>query len=246
MIEQEIPRLAGRIVEHQKELQGLSSEDAQWVMQHTAEALALFVIAISNRGKKTALSILRLISAGKKILIPPTSGKEQLATATDVFTAGIDSNFKILHCDDNERETPETQVAVYEMLQAGDYTKIFRSFPQSYDEICLTRSQIKRFVQANRSWIRNQDYNVLFLFKEKDEFFVACVNLDREDKLHVQMSPFSENYVWRGGGRDRVVVPEGGQTLAMEKKEKRVSTLAMDKRELTRMAQKRFDNKERP
>ena len=43
--EQQIPKLTGQLVEHQKAFASLSSEDAQWVIANTVAAIGLFVTA---------------------------------------------------------------------------------------------------------------------------------------------------------------------------------------------------------
>jgi len=49
MTEQQIPKLAAVIVEHQSGLATLPTEDAQWAIQHGKETVALLVRAIQNR-----------------------------------------------------------------------------------------------------------------------------------------------------------------------------------------------------
>ncbi|MDB5187939.1 MAG: hypothetical protein JWO50_459 [Candidatus Kaiserbacteria bacterium] len=50
MTEQQIPQLAGALVTHQRHFGALSTHDAQWAIQNTATAIALWVNAIRNRG----------------------------------------------------------------------------------------------------------------------------------------------------------------------------------------------------
>ncbi|TSC84483.1 MAG: hypothetical protein G01um101417_148, partial [Parcubacteria group bacterium Gr01-1014_17] len=47
--EQQIPKLAGLLVEHQSCFSALSTEDAQWVIADTKNAIAIFVDAVKNR-----------------------------------------------------------------------------------------------------------------------------------------------------------------------------------------------------
>lgn len=49
--EQQIPVIAARLVEHQKQFLGLPTDDAQWLMNHTKEAITLCIEAIKNRSK---------------------------------------------------------------------------------------------------------------------------------------------------------------------------------------------------
>lgn len=46
--EQQIPKLVAALVEHQRYFQTLSTDNAQWVIQHTADAIRLFIDAVEN------------------------------------------------------------------------------------------------------------------------------------------------------------------------------------------------------
>ncbi|HMP67524.1 MAG TPA: hypothetical protein PKA60_02135 [Candidatus Paceibacterota bacterium] len=48
---QQIPKLAGTIVEHQEAFENFSVEDAQWVIRNTKVAISLWVEAVENRVK---------------------------------------------------------------------------------------------------------------------------------------------------------------------------------------------------
>ncbi len=52
MTEQQMAKLAGALVEHQKHFASLSGKDAQWAIQNTQAAIALCVEAISGRKKE--------------------------------------------------------------------------------------------------------------------------------------------------------------------------------------------------
>ena len=51
MTKQQIPVLAARLVEFQEEFSRMFSEDGQWAIQNTAEAIFLFIDAVANRKK---------------------------------------------------------------------------------------------------------------------------------------------------------------------------------------------------
>jgi len=61
--EQQIPVIAARVVEYQKEFSSLPTEDSQWFINHTKEAIALCVSAITNRVKETVQAAVTLLSA---------------------------------------------------------------------------------------------------------------------------------------------------------------------------------------
>ncbi|MDP1884254.1 MAG: hypothetical protein Q8L10_02700 [Candidatus Moranbacteria bacterium] len=51
----QISTLFGRLVEHQSELDSLNTEDAQWVIQHPKEAIALFSNAVEMRNEQLVI-----------------------------------------------------------------------------------------------------------------------------------------------------------------------------------------------
>lgn len=155
-------------------------------------------------------SILRLISGGKRITIRPTSGQRTIAQATDIFTWGIDSDFKNWGLDVRGEAKPETPVLVYEMVEDGDFETIFDSLGRRED-LCLTQEQIIAFAEDHKDWLRKEGYATFFLFKENRKFFVAIVNLASGERPRALAHRFSSAFVWDGGNRLRVVVP---QTLA--------------------------------
>ena len=55
MSEQQISKLAGSLVEHQRYFSEMPTEDRQWTIQHTKDAIALFVEVVKNRERATAL-----------------------------------------------------------------------------------------------------------------------------------------------------------------------------------------------
>lgn len=61
--EQQIPKLAGLLVEHQSGFAALSTEDAQWVIAETKEAIALFCEAVKNRANALANKLLEYVTS---------------------------------------------------------------------------------------------------------------------------------------------------------------------------------------
>lgn len=155
--------------------------------------------------------ILRLISGGKQITIRATRGKRSIAQASDVFTWGIDPDFKYWGLDVLGEAKPETPVLVYEMVEHGDFETIFGSFGRELDDLCLTQEQIIAFVEDHEDWLRKEGYATFFLFKENGKFFVASVSLYGDGEPYAIVNRFSVDNVWYGGDRRRIVVP---QTLA--------------------------------
>ncbi len=69
MTEQQIPKLAGALVEHQNAFSILSVEDGQWVIQNTVAAIGLFAEAVRNRPEaaQQKSGLMRLLVPGVNI-----------------------------------------------------------------------------------------------------------------------------------------------------------------------------------
>lgn len=61
--EQQIPKLAGSLVEHQGGFSALSTEDTQFVIAETKKAIALFVEAVQNRAKDRTNKLLEFVTS---------------------------------------------------------------------------------------------------------------------------------------------------------------------------------------
>lgn len=152
-------------------------------------------------------SHLKCISLGNGLSIDPTDGKETIAQAGEVFPYYIDPDFKNWGLDVTSVATKETKVEVFEMIKDGDFRQLFGSFGENPDRLCLTQSQIKQFCKKHESWLRIDGYGTFFLFKIKEEYFVACVGRG-SGGWRVGVCRFSDDGVWGAEGRRRIVVPQ--------------------------------------
>jgi len=153
---------------------------------------------------------LKLISADKQVKISATQGTETLASADDIFSS-IDPNFKNWGCDEAEQPTEETDVEVYEQIEDADYRTIFGSLDQNLDRLCLTTPQIKSFVMNNaKDYMLEVEGWTYFrsLFKAGDEFFIADVRVNADDKRDVRIRHFSYDGICHAEHRHRIVVPQ--------------------------------------
>ena len=173
----------------------------------SATVLTALTTVIAELAEDT-IGCLKLISGERTIVISATSGLETLANAQDVFTGGIDPNFKKWGCDVLDKPTAEQPVKVYEMVVDGNFRKIFSGFGENLDRLCLTQHQIKAFARDHRDELRvNQNAN-LSLFKVGTEFFVSNVRMLFCGDLKDDAYQFSDTYVWDAEYRHRVVVPQ--------------------------------------
>lgn len=151
---------------------------------------------------------LKLISGAETLELDPTDGKQTIASASKVFTWGIDSDFKNWGCDVKAKLTVATKVQVHEMIKNGTFAQIFGGLSDNLDELCLTQAQIIQFVQKHKKWLRTEGYATFFLFKVGDEFFVADVCVVSGDSLDARVVRVSRVSVWAADRRRRVVVPQ--------------------------------------
>ena len=153
-------------------------------------------------------SIVKLISGVETLTLGPTDGKETIANAGDVFTWGIDGDFKNWGCNVKSAPTKEQAVQVHELIKHGTFEKIFGGMSDDLDSLCLTQPQIIQFVKKHKKWLRTDGYGTFFLFKVGDEFFVAGVDPDSGGGPHASVDRLSDDYVWNAAYRHRFVVPQ--------------------------------------
>lgn len=157
---------------------------------------------------ENVMGIVRLISAAETLELDPTGGEETLASSSDTFTAGV-YHYDCSEADTNVPSAPTgmQKVAVYEMIQNGDFAKIFGSFDTELDKLALAQSQIKQFCIKHRKWLCSGGYATFFLFKVDGQFFVAYVFVRDDGRLRVNVDR-SSDCVWYGEFRHRIVVPQ--------------------------------------
>jgi len=92
---QQIPVLANRLSEFQKEFLEMTQDDTQWAIQNTKEAIRLSVQAIANRPKTTVQTAAAILSdvVCTSSVIPATITKKFVVQ--DNFKADISENAKV-------------------------------------------------------------------------------------------------------------------------------------------------------
>ena len=149
---------------------------------------------------------LQLISSNESLILDAVDGTETLAKAKDIF-AYIDSNFRGWGIDEKGPATKEMAVDVHELVKDATFSQMFGGLNADTNRLCLTQHQIKNFVKKHRGWLRTEGYATFFLFKSKDNFFVAYVYFHSDDSLFVRVYRFEHSRVWDAEYRPRVVVP---------------------------------------
>ena len=93
MSEQQISKLAGVLVEHQRHFGEMSTKDRQWVIQNTEVAIGLFAKAVKNRDlvKEQKINNKFLSPHGLFTVSPPTepfNPHKFFKTSTDLWVSG--------------------------------------------------------------------------------------------------------------------------------------------------------------
>lgn len=169
-------------------------------------------IAIKTVVKTTIIELAENVVDRLKRLYPnstielgATNGKETIAEATDVFTAGIYYAKK----RGPSKVMPKTAVNVYEMIKDETCSQVFGGFGENLKRLCWTESQIVALCRDHRDLLRKDGYGTFFLFSGKNcEFLVARVYVCVGGQLHVYVHPLDNDRVWYAESRHRIMVPQ--------------------------------------
>jgi hypothetical protein len=151
---------------------------------------------------------LKRLFTDETIVLDPTDGTKTIAQAKEVFTGYLSLDFINWGLDMPGQPTPAAEVFVCEMVRDGTFRQIFGSLNCPFDQLCLTQHQIRGFVVKHRDKLREDGYGTFFLFKVRDEFFVADVRMDSGGRLYADVYRFSDGIVWSAESRHRFVFPQ--------------------------------------
>jgi hypothetical protein len=149
---------------------------------------------------------LQQLYVGEKIIIGPTDGTEMIAQAKDVFSYGVDADFKNWSLDVPTRPTEKAEVVVHELVKDGSFKEIYG---RSAAELCLTQAQIIGFCRKHKDKLRQDGrHGTFFLFERDGKFFVAAVFVVSDGCLDAKVHRFSSGDVWSAEYRHRFVLPQ--------------------------------------
>ncbi|MEK7089638.1 MAG: hypothetical protein AAB920_02355, partial [Patescibacteria group bacterium] len=149
--------------------------------------------------------ILIPIVGKENLAIRLVDGTEIIATANDVFFF-IDHDFAELVDPCEMFETKETSVSIFRIRKSAKYNQLFTSCTEKdLDAICLTQNQIKAFVEDHKEQIE-KDKLFFFLFRDKDNYFVATALIDANGKANITSDPFGYKTIWAPLNHCRIVV----------------------------------------
>ncbi|MFP4514839.1 MAG: hypothetical protein ACLFNO_02430 [Parcubacteria group bacterium] len=155
---------------------------------------------------KTENSVLKRLFEKETIKIKATEGKTTIAEAENIFEGWIDPGFKIWNLDNPQIATNEIVVEVYEVVKNADFRTMFDSLNEDPNKLCLTQSQIVDFCKNHKDRLHS-NWFTFFLFKENNQYFVACVGVF-SDGLYVRVFRFELASVWFAEFAHRFVVPQ--------------------------------------
>jgi len=144
--------------------------------------------------------------------LAPTSGSHTIEEAGEIFTGGVDPNFRLWGTNTSDNFTLETKIDVYEMKKGGSFQTIISSLRVDLRSLCLTQGQIVEFARTHRHQLRQHGYGTFFLLEANNELFVARVSvLGDLFYVDVLLYRFGDGRVWDADYQLRLVVPQ--QTL---------------------------------
>lgn len=178
----------------------------EWFNGLTKDERDVFLGAPAELTQPAPQSILHLISGEEKLVLDATDGKAVISNASYVFDGYIDPDFRYWGANEASGPTPETPVAVHEIVKGATFKQMFNSLGAARETLCLTHSQIIGFAKKHRDWLQTDGYATFFLFQSEEQFFVAYVQISDDDKLGVHVYRFRYDRVWSAECRHRVIV----------------------------------------
>lgn len=146
--------------------------------------------------------------AAEKIVLGWNKGEEIIARAGRIFVRGIDSIFTDRQFKAPSQKTPATTLKVYELIRGGTFMDVYKSLDCPLEQACLTQAQIIMFCKEHWDKLCGCGYGTFFLFRAGDDFFVACIEKDLDDRLGVHARSVSFDTIWDASSRHRFVVPQ--------------------------------------
>lgn len=165
---------------------------------------------------------LKLISAGQKIEVPACDGSQNLCDSPYFFTS---PDFEKRNLHYRGPATVSTLAEVHELIRPhADYKRIFGELhSEDLNQVCWqSQHQIKDFLlNFGEAWLEQDDIFLLFLFKQKKEYYVvnvekqcrsslfvvATVEKQWRHSFYVDVTKFQEEPFWQKSNKIRVVAP---------------------------------------
>lgn len=191
----QIYAILGKLIANGKELEKLSTADAQWLFRNPKQALSLLIksIEIGN--------CLRPIKDKKRLVIPACDGTKSFSDVQSIVVPSQDE-LKYYCANRVGSVTEEIEVERFEPLGSLSYLEIFTSFGCDLKELLFTPHQIIIFADINRMMLFKESRSMSFLLEsDVDPFYgtqllVASIFFNSaegyaEDIPWIDIAPFS-------------------------------------------------------
>ncbi len=123
MSEQQIAKLAGKIVEHQTFLSALSTDDAQWAIMNPKDAIAIFCEAVKSRTEKVVEKLLESVASFKVPGAKEFIAKKRFVVDTSenarVRISWLGGNFKTNFLGKTETNVVECELKLKKLRKAS-------------------------------------------------------------------------------------------------------------------------------
>lgn len=177
--EQQIPKIAGLLVEHQSGFSALSTEDAQWVITDTKTAVALFAEAVKNRTKTTTTKLLEFVTS---VTVPSS----KRFAAADHFKHGevVDGvqcylwdNFKKQFGTKVEENVEECEIRIHTLLAPARDLPIRAEMGEEREETKLAHLWYLLTLQPNGkagALLTNGSANIFYIRDTENILWAVC------------------------------------------------------------------------
>ena len=146
----------------------------------------------------------KLISRGKKIVVPALSGHERLSNPPKIFFTGFPRGYSWARCS-SMPPTPETPAAVFELRENRTIKAACCDKPETR---CFSSFlQVTAFCEANPHWLRGE-FATLFPFRAGSDILFADAYVRPDDSVVIHTEPIDFRYLWAGCHNPWIVVPK--------------------------------------
>ncbi len=156
-------------------------------------------------------SIIKLISAGKKIMIEDLSGEATIAQTKKIIKSCHESFFENQELNQPGIATGQALLAVHELVREASFAKMFAAVSNHLDKIVMTQHQIIRCCEKYPIYFCPKDFATFFLTKRnwqklatEDNLLVIHLHL-RSDGFYAVADSFRDDYPWSAIYHHRII-----------------------------------------
>ncbi|PIR68070.1 hypothetical protein COU49_02735 [Candidatus Nomurabacteria bacterium CG10_big_fil_rev_8_21_14_0_10_35_16] len=152
----------------------------------------------------------KVISWGKKIILPATTGEELFSTATGI-AIGVTTMGFLEANGFNSPGTPTDPVRVHvrQHRDNGTFLQMFGGLKSGLCKLCFQQGQVLAFAKKYRTWLHSSPGVETFsLVAMNEHLFVAGLWPGNElGSVGLSMHPFEYDCIWPEWRRHRMITP---------------------------------------